>query len=100
MAVLSDLTLRLYLQGRQAVVIGQLLGLLVPQVLDPQAEPQLLQRHRRHVVGHVVDLRVQRERWRVLRTHDSDVESFFCINTQRLMMISFLYLCEDASDQL
>lgn len=50
-----------YLHGRQAVVIGQLLSLLVAQVLDAQAEPQLLQRHRRHIVGHVIDLRVQRE---------------------------------------
>lgn len=56
------ITLRPHLQGRQAVVICQLLSLLVAQVLDSQAEPQLLQRHRRHVVCHVIDLRVQWER--------------------------------------
>lgn len=50
-----------YLHGRQAVIIGQLLSLLVAQVLDAQAEPELLQRHRRHIVGHIIDLRVQRE---------------------------------------
>ncbi len=56
-------TLRSHLQSRQAVVVCQLLSLLVTQVLDAQAEPQLLQRHSRHVVGHIINLRVQRERW-------------------------------------
>ena len=56
------ISLRIYLEGRQAVVICQLLSLLVAQVLDSQAEPQLLQRHRRHVVCHVINLRVQWER--------------------------------------
>lgn len=61
--------LRPYLQGRQAVVVCKLLGLLITQVLDSQAEPQLLKRHRRHIVGHVINLRIQRERWEALRTH-------------------------------
>lgn len=67
-----------YLQGRQAVVVRQLLSLLVTQVLDTQAEPELLQRHRGHVVGHVIDLRVQRERWEGLRTHDTSGENNVC----------------------
>lgn len=58
----------LYLQGRQAVVVCQLLRLLVTQVLNSQAEAQFLQRHRRHVVGHVINLRVQGERWKELKT--------------------------------
>lgn len=68
-------TPRPYLQGRQAVVICQLLSLLITQVLNPQAEPQLLQRHRRHIVGHIIDLRVQRERWEGLRTHHTCVKT-------------------------
>lgn len=53
---------RTRLQSRQAVVVGQLLGLLVPQVFDSQAEPQLLQRNRAHVVCHIINLRAQRKR--------------------------------------
>lgn len=64
----------LYLQGRQAVVISQLLGLFITQVLDTQAESKLLQRHGRHVVGHVVNLRVQRESWEVLRMSDTPLQ--------------------------
>ena len=64
----SGLLYSWYLQGRQAVVIGQLLGLFITQVLDAQAQSKLLQRHRRHVVGHVINLRVQGESWERLRT--------------------------------
>lgn len=34
--------IRLYLQGRQAVVVRKLLSLLITQVLDTQAESELL----------------------------------------------------------
>lgn len=50
-----------HLEGWQAVVVGELLSLLIAQVLDAQAEAELLQGHRRHVVGHVVNLGVQRK---------------------------------------
>lgn len=65
--IAPGLTSGFYLEGRQAVVISQLLSLLVSQVLNTQAESELLQRHGRHVVSHVIDLRVQRERWEELR---------------------------------
>lgn len=50
----------LYLECRQTVIIGQFLCLIVRKMLHPQTETKLSDWHGGHVVGDIVNLRVQR----------------------------------------